>query len=227
MTGTLYLVATPIGNLKDITIRAKEILETVDLVACEDTRVTGKLLHAYEISKPLMAFHQHSDVKKMDEIVTLLKEGKHIALTTDAGTPAISDPGGKLVEHVYQALGEEANIEPIPGASAVATALSVAGYPADKFCFFGFPPQKKGRAKYFKELEAEEKTIVIYESTHRIMKTLDAMEEVMPNRKVAVCRELTKQFETIYRGSIASVKTQLEHSSTKGEFAIVIAPKHY
>jgi 16S rRNA (cytidine1402-2'-O)-methyltransferase len=221
MSGTLYIVATPIGNLEDMSERAKAALTCVSAILCEDTRVSSKMLARYEIKKTLISFHQHSELSKTAEIIDRLRAGESLALITDAGTPSISDPGGKLVEAVVNELPEVA-IVPIPGASAIITALSVSGFPADKFVFLGFPPQKKGRAKYFKELAEEHHTVVIYESTHRIFKTLEALEETVGDRPIMVARELTKLHETLYRGTTASVTEQLKSTSIKGEFVIVI-----
>lgn len=219
----LYILATPIGNLQDITKRAIETLKQVDVVLCEDTRVTGKLLHAYEISTPMQSYHQHSDAKKTKQIQAMLEEGKSLALVTDAGTPAISDPGGKLVQDLVAAL-PELEVIPIPGASAVIAALSISGFPADHFTFLGFPPHKKGRKTYFENLAKEKETMVFYESTHRIMKAMDGMQENIPDRKLMVGRELTKMHEQVYRGTPSEVTEQLKTSSIKGEFVVVIAP---
>lgn len=224
MTGTLYVVATPIGNLGDISERAKVTLASVDLILCEDTRVTYKLLQAFEIKTPTLSFHQHSGEIKIQAIIARLKEGENIALVTDAGTPGISDPGGKLVEAVVKDLGQEALITPIPGASAVVSALSISGFPTDRFVFLGFPPHKKGRNTFFKQLAEKKETLAFYESTHRIMKALDQLVEVIPDRNIVVCRELTKLYESIYRGTPEFVTEQLKSSSIKGEFVIVIAP---
>ena len=218
--GTLYIVATPIGNLQDITRRAVSTLQTVDAILCEDTRVTAKLLAALEIRKPLIAFHQHSDDRRTKEVIDMLGEGKSLALVTDAGTPGISDPGGKLVE---RAVEEGVSIVPIPGPSAVITALSVSGFPSDQFLFLGFPPHK-GRGSFFKRVAGAEGTVVFYESTHRILKCLEELSAVLPDRMLVVCRELTKLHETIYRGSASQVTDQLKSSSIKGEFVIVVGP---
>jgi 16S rRNA (cytidine1402-2'-O)-methyltransferase len=221
MSGTFYIVATPIGNMEDISERALATLASVSAILCEDTRVSGKLLSRYEIKKELISFHQHSTLAKVKEIIARLEAGEDLALITDAGTPSISDPGGKLVEEVVRAL-PECTIVPIPGASAIITALSVSGFPADKFVFLGFPPHKKGRNTYFEGLATQEHTVVIYESTHRIYKTLEALEEVLGERPIMVARELTKMHETCYRGTAASVTEQLKSTSIKGEFVIVI-----
>lgn len=216
----LYIVATPIGNLGDITLRALEILKSVDIVLCEDTRVTKKLLNHYEISTSTMSYHQHSDERRVSEIKTLLEEGKNIALVTDAGTPGISDPGNRLIEFLIQSV-ESVEIVPIPGASAVVTALSISGFPTDKFVFMGFPPHKKGRAKYFEEVHDAKYTVAFYESNHRIKKTLSELSSVLGSeRKICVCRELTKKFETVYRGTVGGIGDM--RITEKGEFVVLV-----
>ena len=203
----LYIVATPIGNLEDITIRALNILKSVDLILCEDTRVTRKLLDKYEINTPVESYHQHSKVKKVEKIKELLKE-KDIALVSDSGTPGISDPGNKLVKEIE-------NVIPIPGVSALTAIASVSGFSMDKFVFLGFPPHKKGRNKFFKEVFNSKHPVIIYESPHRIIKTLNELK----NFEGVVGRELTKKFETIYRGKISQI---IKKVKPKGEFVIVI-----
>lgn len=220
---SLFIVATPIGNLDDLSIRAANTLSDVELILCEDTRVTKKLLTKLEITTPTASFHQHSSEKELQDILDRLAEGTSMALVTDAGTPGISDPGGKLVEAVVQQL-PNVSIVPIPGPSALITALSVSGFPSDKFVFLGFPPHKKGRNGYFDRLSEQDGTIVLYESTHRILKTLDALSERIGDRALMVGRELTKMHETLYRGTADAIIDQLQTSSTKGEFVIVIAP---
>ncbi len=221
MIGKLYIVATPIGNLEDISERAKTTLASVDIVLCEDTRVTSKLLKAFDIQVKTMSYHQHSGGMKVKKIAELIEAGSDLALVTDAGTPGISDPGGKLVE---QLIGRfpELEIVPIPGASAAITALSVSGFPSDEFVFLGFPPHKKGRQTFFNRIVDMKSTIVFYESTHRIMKTMSEIEQRMPDRLLMVGRELTKLHETIYRGTASEVTKSLESTSIKGEFVIVI-----
>ncbi len=212
----LYIIATPIGNLRDISTRAIEVLKDVDLILCEDTRVTKKLLFHYEISKPLTSYHQHSKLTKNKYVLEELKKGKKIALVSDAGTPTISDPGAKLIEYLNEEL-PELEIIPIPGPSALIAALSISGFSADKFIFLGFPPIKKKRNKFFEELKELKQTIVFYESPHRILKTLNQLIDL--DREIAVCRELTKKFETIYRGKAKDI---IEQVKPKGEFVIVI-----
>lgn len=229
--GILYIVATPIGNLKDITLRAIETLKETDAVICEDTRQTLNLLNHYGISKPLISYFQHSKISKINYILEQLKQGKKLALVTDAGTPGISDPGGKLVEIIGAQL-PSCQIIPIPGPSALIVALSVSGFPADKFIFLGFPPAKKAREKFFKKVLESEYPVVLYESPHRILKTLKQLKstiEQFSNETIqfTVCRELTKKFETIYRGNVGEIITQLnkDKNQLKGEFVVVINSK--
>ena len=218
--GTLYIVATPIGNLGDMTMRAVETLKNVDVVLCEDTRVTKKLLNHYDIDTKTMSYHQHSGEERMAEVVNMLEDGKNLALVTDAGTPGISDPGNKLVSHVTRSM-EHVTIVAVPGVSAVTAALSVSGFATDKFVFMGFPPHKKRRGQFFEEIAASKYTVCFYESCHRIEKCLAQLAEVLDaDRQVCVCRELTKKFESVYRGSIAEI-AQMDIPA-KGEFVIVI-----
>ncbi len=223
--GKLYIVATPIGNLEDMTLRALRILKEVDLVLCEDTRQTKKLLDKYEIKAQTLSYHQHSKLQKIEQIIKFLKEGKNLALVSDAGTPAISDPGGKLVEEVLKSLEDETQVIPIPGPTAVAAAASVSGFPTDKFLFLGFPPHKHSRASFFKKIDVSEETVIFYESTHRILKSLEELRKAAGERQVCVCRELTKMFETIYRGTAEEVLEKLKADTTKGEFVVVVGRK--
>ena len=210
MNGKLYIIATPIGNLADITLRAIETLKSVDLIACEDTRVSKKLLDHYEITTKLISYHQHSGQTKVVQIIDELKAGKDLAVITDAGTPGISDPGNKLVADVISQLGDEVQIIPIPGPSALISALSISGLPTDRFLFLGFLPHKKGKETLIKKIADNEMVSVFYESTHRIMKTLEKMKNFLePERQIVVCRELTKKFETIYRGTVSEVLEKL------------------
>ncbi len=217
--GDLYIIATPIGNLGDITFRAVETLRSVDLILCEDTRRTSNLLSFYKIEKPLLSYHQHSNDEKIDRIIDSLKEGKSIALVSDAGTPAISDPGGVLVERV---VNENIRVIPIPGPSALTAIASVAGFPVDKFVFLGFPPVKKRRKKFFEEVFSFDYPVIIYESTHRILKTMGELAEIDGQREAVIGRELTKKFETIYRGTIDDLSKELKEKSIKGEFVIIL-----
>jgi len=221
MNGTLYIVATPIGNLGDITLRALDILKSVDIILCEDTRVSRKLLAHYNIDTPTMSYHQHSDEKKVHEIVRLLEDGKHLALVTDAGTPGISDPGNLLIKELAIQQYNHITIVPIPGPSAVITALSISGLPTDKFVFMGFPPHKKGRNKYFQQIADAKYTVALYESNHRIQKTLKQLSDVVDSdRTICVCRELTKKFETIYRGTVGGIADM--NIKEKGEFVVIL-----
>ncbi len=225
MPGILYIVATPIGNLNDITYRAIEALKSADLILCEDTRVAQKLLARFEIKKPLQSYHQHSALQKTEHIIGFLREGKTISLVSDAGTPGISDPGNQLV--AAAALEEGVKIIPVPGANAAIAALSVSGFATDRFVFLGFPPAKNKRKKYFEEVLSCDKAAVFYESNFRILKTLSELDELNPDksRQIVVCRELTKTFETIYRGTIAQVLVKIEKDPLKGEFVAVLEGK--
>lgn len=219
----LYIVATPIGNLKDITKRAEETFANVDVILCEDTRVSQKLLNHLGINKTLISYHQHSKLNKINQIIELLKDGKNIALVSDAGTPGISDPGNMLVKEVSEQL-PDVKIVPIPGASAMISIASVCGFSMDKFIFFGFPPVKNKRQKYFKEMLSYNIPVIFYESCHRILKTLDEIKTLDEGAQIVVGRELTKQFETIHRGKIIDVIEALKHDTIKGEFSVVIKP---
>lgn len=222
----LYIIATPIGNLEDITLRALRTLKEVDFVLCEDTRHTVRLLKYYNIEVPLISYHQHSGLQRVNHIVELLKGGKQLALVTDAGTPGLSDPGGVLVHEILGELGDEVSIVPIPGVSALTTIISVAGVPTDKFTFLGFLPNKKGRQTLFQEIAASERSVIFYESTYRIIKALESLVSVLaPARRIVVGRELTKQFETVYRGSAAEVLAELQADTVKGEFVVIVAGK--
>ncbi|MFA6098206.1 MAG: 16S rRNA (cytidine(1402)-2'-O)-methyltransferase [Patescibacteria group bacterium] len=224
--GTLYVVATPIGNLEDITLRALRALKEADFIICEDTRHTLQMLNHFEIKKTLISYHQHSQIQKIDYIISLLKNGKNLAMVSDAGTPALSDPGGVLVQEVFKSLGNEVKIVPIPGVSALTALISVAGLPTDKFTFLGFLPHKKGRQTLFKLIADSEQTVIFYESPHRIIKTLTALAESLPNeRRVVVGRELTKKFETIYRGSAQEILKQLAEGESRGEFVVLVEGK--
>lgn len=220
----LYIIATPIGNLKDITLRALEILREADLIVCEDTRQTLKLLNHFKIKKPLLSYFQHSKISRIEQIAENLRSGKKLALVTDAGTPGIADPGGKLIKELRGILGEELKIIPIPGPNAAVAALSISGLPANRFYFLGFPPSKKGRQKFFGEVAQAEHTVVFYESSHRILKTLKELALLAPERETIVCRELTKMFETVYRGKLEDILKKLAENKNnlKGEFVVVL-----
>ena len=218
--GTLYLCATPIGNLQDITLRVLETLKTVDLVACEDTRKTLQLLNHFEISKPVTSYYEHNKMAKGNVIIQQLKEGKNIALVSDAGMPGISDPGYDLVQ---QCLEEDIPFTVLPGAVAAITGLVLSGLPTDRFAFEGFiPRQKKERLQYFQNLTQEERTMIFYESPHRLEDTLKTMIEVFPDRSMAAARELTKKFEEIVRGTPAEVLAHFEAEGIRGEFVLLL-----
>lgn len=265
---TLYIVATPIGNLEDLTLRALRILKEVDFILCEDTRVTSKLLQHYEIKTPTISYHQHSNLHKVDRVLALLEEGKNLALVTDAGTPGISDPGGMLVQAVLEKFDDEVKVESVPGASAVTAALSISGIAADKFVFLGFPPHKKGRQTFIMKIIESEYPVVVYESKHRIIKFLEELKELNNELKdanetkqddasevpinedyeieaekqyykktrkaetkkiirltsVVVCRELSKMYETVYRGELDKIieKIKGNQDDQKGEFVVII-----
>jgi 16S rRNA (cytidine1402-2'-O)-methyltransferase len=223
MPGKLYLVPTPIGNLDDMTYRAVKVLKEVDLILAEDTRTSAPLLKHFGIEKKVFAHHQHNEHQSSTEIVKFLLEGKNIALISDAGTPAISDPGFFLVR---EALKFNLAVECLPGATAFVPALVNSGFPTDKFCFEGFLPLKKGRQTRYKFLAEEERTIILYESPHRLLKTLDEMATYWgADRLISVSRELTKMFEETVRGTVSEVKTYYETHPVKGEFVICVAGK--
>ena len=235
----LYIVATPIGNMGDITYRAIETLQNVDLILCEDTRETKKILNKYNINKPTMSYHAQSKLSKTDKIFELLEEGKDLALVSDAGTPGISDPGAMLVSLVKERftnlvvgvpLGTpttkyEVQVIPIPGASAVIAALSACGLPTHEFTFLGFLPHKKGRETLFKEIATSERTMVFYESPHRILKTLESLNKFCPNKKVCLARELTKIYEEFKTGSPLELLEYLNKNPVKqkGEFTVLVS----
>lgn len=224
--GTLSVVATPIGNLGDITLRALTTLKEADAIACEDTRVTAKLLARYDIQKPLLVYHAQSGRTASTRILAQLAEGKHIALVTDAGTPGISDPGSELVREVKERLGDEVRIEAIPGPSALTAALSIAGIPTNEFVFLGFLPHKKGRQTLFRDIAEMKRTAVFYESPHRIEKALASLAEVLPEeRKVLVMREITKMHEQVVEGSAAYVAEYFatHQGQVRGEFVVVVS----
>ena len=215
----LYIVSTPIGNLEDITLRALRILKEVDLIAAEDTRHSHILLQKYEIKTPITSFHSYSTDAKLESIVRELKDGKNVALISDAGTPGISDPAYSLIR---RAIEEGIKIVPIPGASALLTAIVTSGLPMDKFVYLGFLPLKKGRQTLLKSLQTEERTLVIYESPHRIVRTLENLKEYLGDREIAVCRELTKIFEETLRMKISEAIEHFTKKNPKGEFVLVV-----
>lgn len=252
--GTLYVVATPIGNLEDITLRALRVLKEVAVVFCEDARYTKRLLDHFEITTPTMTLFEHSGMGTLQKVYELLVQGKDVAYVTDAGTPGVSDPGGKLIDYLlnreasstlfqenskFEILNSkqipnskfetsESNpisIVPIPGASALTAALSVAGINLERFVFMGFPPVKNKRNKYFAEVVASEYPVVFYESTYRLIKSLEQLAEQQHEIEVIVAGELTKKFEKIYRGRIGEVLSELKGADTRGEYVVIVNKK--
>lgn len=221
--GKLYIVATPIGNLDDLTIRAREVLISVPVVLAEDTRRTRQLLTHLGVHPQLISFHQHTTPKKRASLVRLV-EASDVALVTDAGTPGIADPGGQLVAAVVLAYGEVVSVVPIPGVSAVAAVASISGFSMDSFVFAGFPPHKKGRESFFDRLATFEVAVIFYESPHRVVKALAAVAARQPLRNVVVGRELTKKFETITRGTAEELAAWIATSTVRGEFVLVLGP---
>lgn len=222
--GKLYIVATPIGNLEDITLRALRIIKEVDLILCEDTRVTKKLLDRYEIQKPLLSYHHHSKISRVEKIAEHLENGKSLALVSDAGTPGISDPGNELIASLLQIENIEIDIIPIPGASAITSLASVAGINMSKFTFLGFPPHKKGRENFFRGVSESKYPVVYFESPHRVLKNLELLEKFKPDAKLVIGRELTKMFEEIKRGSVNEIVEYYRKNSDKikGEFVVIV-----
>lgn len=218
--GVLYVVATPIGNLGDMTFRGVDILNSVDLIACEDTRVTRKLLDHYDIGTKTITYHQHTRDDKADEIINEIKGGKKIAVVTDAGTPGVSDPGNKLVA---LAVENDVKVEPIPGASAINTIVSVAGLDMQKFTFLAYPPHKKGRQTFFTKVSESDLPVIYYDSVHRVLKNLILLQELMPEARIVLGRELTKMYEEIVRGSVGDIIEYFENNSDKikGEFVVI------
>lgn len=221
MSGKLYIVATPIGNLEDITLRAIRVLKEADVIACEDTRNTRKLLSRYAIDKPLLSYHEHNEMEKAKELISLLVEGKSVAVVSDAGTPGISDPGYRLVK---MALERGILVLPVPGPSAAVSALSVSGLPTPSFAYFGFPPRTKKRlSDYLVRIKGYPETLVFYESPKRVVKTLRLMLEALGDRRISLSREMTKLYEETFTGRISEVLSELEKKGElKGEFTIVV-----
>jgi len=221
--GTLFIVATPIGNLKDITLRALETLKDADYILCEDTRVTGRLLSNYQIEKKMVSFTDFNEETKTKAVISDLISGLNIALLSDAGTPLVSDPGYKLVR---EAIKQEINVESMPGASAILSALTVSGMPPDKFLFIGYPPKKDGKKKeLFEKIKKNNEnvkiTTILYESPFRMIRTLKTLEEVFGNINICICRELTKIHEEVKRGKVEDLIRYFENKGTKGEFAVL------
>lgn len=217
----LYIVATPIGNLADITLRALETLKSVDIVLAEDTRVSKKLFNHYDINTQLISWHQHSSDKDFDKLAKYFESNKNVALITDAGSPGVSDPGGKLIELVLEKF-PDTEIVAVPGASALTAMISIAGVAMDKFLFLGFLPHKKGRQTLMEEIKASKRPVIFFESVHRILKALEQLADC--DKQVIVGRELTKKFETVYRGRAKEILAKLKNdkSQQKGEFVIIV-----
>jgi len=219
-TGTLYVVATPIGNLEDITFRALRILREVDLVAAEDTRQTAKLLQHYGIRKFLVSYHEHNERRRTGELMAQLRAGRSVALVSDAGTPGISDPGYELIRACVE---EGIPVVPVPGPSAVLAALAASGLATDRFLFAGFIPRKSSdRRRFFEELKEERGTLILFESPERILESLRDLRAVVGDRRVAVCRELTKLHEEVFRGRISEALAHLEAHPPRGEITLVV-----
>jgi 16S rRNA (cytidine1402-2'-O)-methyltransferase len=232
--GKLYIVATPIGNLADMTFRAVEILKSVDTILCEDTRTTGSLLKHYEITNKndaghskLMSFHSHSKLTKVSQIIDMIQAGKNLALVSDAGTPCISDPGVILVQELRKNFGNDIEIIAVPGASAMISAISISGLPAHEFTWLGFVPHKKGRETFFTTIATTDHTVVFYESVHRFLKTIESLNEKIPGRPMVVARELTKLFEQVVSGNPTEILDYFTNHPDKvrGEFVIIVGPK--
>lgn len=224
LNSKLFIVSTPIGNLSDITFRAVNTLKEVDVIACEDTRVTSNLLKHYQIEKKLISLNAFNESNKLKIVIDRLISGESVALVSDSGTPTISDPGNRLIS---EAIKNQIEVISIPGASALISALSISGLPTDAFVFEGFLAQKKGRQKKLSQLADEERTIVLYESVYRIEKLIGELNKFMPDRFVVICRELTKKFEECWRGFPSEILLSISTRIIKGEFVIVIAPKSW
>ncbi|HOL21443.1 MAG TPA: 16S rRNA (cytidine(1402)-2'-O)-methyltransferase [bacterium] len=220
----LYIVATPIGNLDDITFRAIDVLKNVDIILCEDTREALKLLNHLGIKKTLVSYYRDNEKPRLKRAIELLLEGKDIALICDRGTPGVSDPAYLLVREAYK---NNIPVSPVPGASALTAAMSVCGLPTDRIIFYGFLPRKKGKKRrIMEELKEREETIIFYESVHRIKETLEFMKEVFSDREVTLCRELTKKFEEIRTGTVSEIADYYKDREMKGEFVIIIRGKN-
>lgn len=221
--GRFYIVATPIGNLKDITLRALEVLKSVDVIVCEDTRHSLKLLNEYQIKKPLLSLHEHNEAARVPQLLQKLKAGENIALISDAGTPLISDPGYRLISALVQ---EGIVVESLPGPCAAINALVLSGLATDRFYFVGFlPPKSAARLRNFRELENFPSTLIFYESTHRIEKFLREAFEVLGPRQAVLLREMTKHYEEVLRGKLGDIGNSLLPRSWKGEFVVVVEGK--
>jgi len=218
-SGVIYIVATPIGNLDDISFRALETLRNVDFIACEDTRHTLKLLNKYEIKNKLIPYHDHNKIKKTPVLIEKLKEGQSLALVSDAGTPSISDPGFYLIR---EAIKNDIGLSPIPGPTSLISAVVTSGLEIDRFVFEGYLPRKKGRTKRLKELAEYRVTIVIFEGPHRVIKTLNDLREYLGDRKAAIGREMTKMNEEFLRGSLSELIAHYDNRKPRGEYVIVV-----
>ena len=224
MAGSLYIVSTPIGNLKDITKRSLEVLENVDLIAAEDTRITKRLLNHFEIKNTLISYNDYNENQKYHYLLDVLKSNKDIALVSDAGTPCISDPGYRIVN---KALIQGYKVFSIPGPCSAIAALSISGLPTDKFYFEGFLPKKKGRQTHFIFLKSLDSTIIIYESPKRILKTLQNILDIMGDRIISIVKEVSKIHETVFFGRIKNIMKKLNNKNLKGEFVILISKDDY
>ncbi len=221
MIGKLYVVGTPIGNLEDFSPRAIRILGEVDFIAAEDTRVTMKLLNRFEITKPLISYFEHNKRERGTQVIDRILTGQNCALVTDAGMPAISDPGEDLVRQAYEA---GIAVESVPGPTAFATALSISGFPSGRFCFEGFlSADKKSRTEHLKELKCERRTMIFYEAPHKLLRTLGDMLEILGERDIAVCRELTKIHETVLRTTLSGALQHFNENAPRGEFVLIVA----
>lgn len=220
--GILYVCATPIGNLKDITLRVLDTLKKVDLIAAEDTRHTRKLLSHYDIRKPLTSYHEHNEKQRAEELLERLRSGNHIALVSDAGMPGISDPGQHLIQRCYQ---EGISVDVLPGANAALTALVLSGIGADRFLFYGFlPASKSERNKVLESLVSQKVTLIFYEAPHRLLTVLQSMKEIIGNRNGAVVRELTKMHQSVHRGSLEKLISEFQEKEPRGECCVLIEP---
>lgn len=224
MNGTLYIVATPVGNLGDITQRALETLKAADLIACEDTRQTGKLLERYGVRRPLVSLRDHNERRRTPELLKRLREGRSVALVCDGGTPLISDPGWRLV---HDAIGEDLVVTWIPGPTALIGGLVLSGLPTERFVFEGFLPQKPGaRQRRLEALKDEERTVIVYESPHRLLKTLKEIRGILGDVPIACGRELTKMFEEVRRGKASELIAHFEQHAPRGECVIVVSTRN-
>ena len=226
MQNKFYVIGTPIGNMEDITYRAVRILGEADLILCEDTRVTINLLNKYGIKKPTMSYHSQSKIAKLEKILEMIEEGKTLALVSDAGTPTISDPGSVLVSNIREKFSN-VEIIAIPGPSALTSALSISGLPSSEFLFLGFLPHKKGRETLFKEIAGSERTVVFYESPHRILKSIESLKKYAGARTIVIAREISKIYEQVISGSPEEVSSYFEihKDKVRGEFVVMVSAK--